>query len=194
MVYGLNEGLRKCKYFFRITKINSAWHWPWSQDIFSIRIAAVQGNVPAEHLAYACLPFVSAYSPANHSPWSPKYLATAQGGNQQAGWHKYTYMETIYSETNTAVHSISANMKTSQYGNVSYITGLLSEESTVNSHQKGPVTLLYSISHQHITIWKCIPHYWPFVRGLQWSPVDPLTKGMQLWCGFFCFCFSVWSS
>ena len=32
--------------------------------------------------------------------------------------------------------------------------------------------------------WKHFPHYWPFVRGIHWSPVDSLTKASdaELWC------------
>ena len=37
-----------------------------------------------------------------------------------------------------------------------------------------------SSRHYDIITWKSFPHYWPFVRGIHWSP-----KGH--WCGSWCF-------
>ena len=83
--------------------------------------------------------------PTNHSPWSPKYLATAQGGNQQAGWHKYTWR--LYTWRPTLLYMVyPIYMKTSQYTLLTLCEG--NPQVTCGSPHKGPVTLLHSISHQ----------------------------------------------
>ena len=38
-----------------------------------------------------------------------------------------------------------------------------------------------SQQHDDVIKWKHFPHYWPFVRGIHWSPVDSPYKGQ--WCG-----------
>ena len=38
--------------------------------------------------------------------------------------------------------------------------------------------------HVDVTNWKHFPRYWPFVRGIHRSPVNPPTKASdaELWC------------
>ena len=36
------------------------------------------------------------------------------------------------------------------------------------------------VSHDDIIKWKHFPHYWPFVQGIHWSPVNSPHKGQ--WC------------
>ena len=41
--------------------------------------------------------------------------------------------------------------------------------------------VLLNIDNKHDVIeWKHFPRYWPFVRGIQWSPVN--SSGAELWC------------
>ena len=42
-------------------------------------------------------------------------------------------------------------------------------------------------SHDDVIKWKHFLHYWPFVRGIHWSPVDSPHKGQ--WRGAFMFFF-----
>ena len=35
----------------------------------------------------------------------------------------------------------------------------------------------WNILHDNVMTWKYFPHYWPFVRGIHWSPVDSPHKG-----------------
>ena len=38
--------------------------------------------------------------------------------------------------------------------------------------------------HDDVMTWKCFPHYWPFVRGMQWfhqSPMDSPHKVLVMW-------------
>ena len=44
---------------------------------------------------------------------------------------------------------------------------------TVSSH--------WCLLHYGIMAWKHFPHYWPFVRGIHWWPVDSPHKGLILW-------------
>ena len=41
--------------------------------------------------------------------------------------------------------------------------------------------------HDDVMIWKCFPHYWPFVRGIHRSLVDSPHKGPVIW-GFEFIC------
>ena len=50
-----------------------------------------------------------------------------------------------------------------------------------------PGTVLSVAVHDNITKWKHFPHYWPFVRGIHWSPVDSPHKGQ--WCRALMFSF-----
>ena len=45
-------------------------------------------------------------------------------------------------------------------------------------------------SHYLFMTWTYFPHYWPFVLGNHWLPVDSQHKGpvMEIWC-FVCGCF-----
>ena len=45
----------------------------------------------------------------------------------------------------------------------------------VTSHHKCKIW-----THDDIIKWKHFPRYWPFVRGIHWSPVNSLHKGQ--WC------------
>ena len=39
-------------------------------------------------------------------------------------------------------------------------------------------TPLFYMDHDDVIKWKHFPYYWPFVRGIHWSPVDFPFKGM----------------
>ena len=45
--------------------------------------------------------------------------------------------------------------------------------------------LLYHSDHNDVIKWKHFPHYWPFVRGIHWSPVNSPHKGQ--WHGALMF-------
>ena len=49
----------------------------------------------------------------------------------------------------------------------------------------GPVSLAIRIVHDHVIKWKHFPRYWPFVRGIQRSPVNSPHKGQ--WRGALMF-------
>ena len=46
--------------------------------------------------------------------------------------------------------------------------------------------------HGDVIKWKHFPHYWPFVRGIHWWPLDFPHKG--LWCGALMFFFDLYLS
>ena len=54
-------------------------------------------------------------------------------------------------------------------------TTLISLAGVLSSIQLSP-----SISPHDVITWKHSPHYWPFVRGILWSPVDSLYKGQVM--------------
>ena len=47
------------------------------------------------------------------------------------------------------------------------------------------LTLWYSLCHADVIKWKHFPRYWPFVRGIHWSPVNYPHKGQ--WRGALMF-------
>ena len=46
------------------------------------------------------------------------------------------------------------------------------------------MTLIYC-KHNDVIKWKHFPRYWPFVRGIHWSPVNSLHKGQWYWALMF---------
>ena len=66
-----------------------------------------------------------------------------------------------------------------------------SGNSHINSEKYG-LHLIQHISgylHDDVIKWKHLPRYWPFVRGIQWSPVNSSHKGQ--WCGALMFFFVI---
>ena len=52
-------------------------------------------------------------------------------------------------------------------------------------NHRSPVTPLSSGYHDDVINWKHFPRYWPFVRGIHWSPVNSPHKGQ--WRGALMF-------
>ena len=68
------------------------------------------------------------------------------------------------------------------------ITGLWDRNPSVTGRFPGQrESNVGKLCHQHDDVikWKHFPRYWPFVRGIHWSPVNSTHKGQ--WCGVLMF-------
>ena len=68
-------------------------------------------------------------------------------------------------------------MMTSSNENIFRVTGHLYGEFTADQWIPHQVKMWLLINHDDVIKWKHFPRYWPFVRGIHWSPVNSPHKG-----------------
>ena len=56
---------------------------------------------------------------------------------------------------------------------------------TIVPQQAATIVVKNYADHNDVIKWKHFPHYWPFVWGIHWSPVNSPHKGQ--WCGTLIF-------
>ena len=63
--------------------------------------------------------------------------------------------------------------------------GWVGLETTDSHRQRGQGWVVTVMCHDDVMKWKHFPHYWPFARGIHWSPVNSPHKGQ--WRGALMF-------